>query len=579
MFEEYKRPTEMPIQDYMIKFDSLHGKIKSLGMELPEGVKAYRLLHSANISDDEVKLCLATMAEFNYSEMRSQIMKICADEIATSSGTATTTIKEEPVFQSTGFKKNYSHQDERKKFSNRGGYQSYRGKRGGGTRNRGRDSTSDKGMNPPKPNGEISRCVICDSKYHWAKSCPEKHRANNFVGMCENDDFYTDEESCEINLFQSSVAENDLEGLVGETLGCAVLDSGCNKVVTGEVWFNCYKDTLEENERSKLTTIPSQQIFKFGEGKSFPSLGKVRLPATIGSKKVTIETEIVTANIPLLLSKELMKKTKTVLDFNNDNVEMLGEVQKLIETSSGHYAIPITITKHDHKGSIKHQVALISKSPKASDSNDIKKIAEKLHRQFCHCSAEKLIRLVKTSGLWKNDKELIKEIEEITKTCQICKRFKKSPPVPIVSLPLSSAFNECVAMDLVMIDGQYILHLIDTFTRFSVACVRRTKTQDTITDAIMKTWISYFGKPAKFIADNGGEFSNATYTDMCDALGIEMLKTAAMSPWSNGLCERHNGILKESVMKTMEDTGCSIENAVAWSVWTQWIHTKYPSFW
>ena len=43
-------------------------------------------------------------------------------------------------------------------------------------------------------------------------------------------------------------------------------------------------------------------------------------------------------------------------------------------------------------------------------------------------------------------------------------------------------------------------------------------------------------------------------------------QTAAESPWSNGLFKRHNGILKQSVKKVMEDTKCSLETAVSWAV-------------
>jgi hypothetical protein len=122
-------------------------------------------------------------------------------------------------------------------------------------------------------------------------------------------------------------------------------------------------------------------------------------------------------------------------------------------------------------------------------------------------------------------------------------------------------------MDLIVIaNGTYILHLIDMFTRYSVACVRYSKKKDVIADAIMKIWISYFGKPCKFLADNGGEFANDEYSNMCEAFGIDIMKTAAESPWSNGLCERHNGVLKESVLKTVEDSKCTLETAVAWAV-------------
>ncbi len=87
----------------------------------------------------------------------------------------------------------------------------------------------------------------------------------------------------------------------------------------------------------------------------------------------------------------------------------------------------------------------------------------------------------------------------------------------------------------------------------------------TICEIIMDKWIGYFGRPRKFIADNGGEFSGEEYTDMCEMFNIEMLKTSAESPWSNGLCERHNGVIKESVKKTMEDSKCSLKTAVSWA--------------
>ena len=54
---------------------------------------------------------------------------------------------------------------------------------------------------------------------------------------------------------------------------------------------------------------------------------------------------------------------------------------------------------------------------------------------------------------------------------------------------------------------------------------------------------------------------------MCEMFNIEMAKTAAESPWSNGLCERHNGVTEESIRKVMEDNGdMSLETAVVWAV-------------
>ena len=36
-----------------------------------------------------------------------------------------------------------------------------------------------------------------------------------------------------------------------------------------------------------------------------------------------------------------MKKAETIIDFKTDTVSMFGSQQKLITTSSGHYAVPL----------------------------------------------------------------------------------------------------------------------------------------------------------------------------------------------------------------------------------------------
>ena len=599
-FEEYKRPRDMKVKDYIIKFESLHSKLKSMRMDLPEGVKAYRLLQSGNMTVDETKLCLATITEFKYDDMKKQLMKICGDEVSFSSsnsGLKSTEIKEEPVFlaESTGMNdlsqkqdgcdfasENYREEaaffsgnrgnrfqyNRGNRWNTRGSNQNYRGGRQrGGFRYRGRvNATSKNQINPNSANGEVSRCDYCGSKFHWQYNCPDmlfntqsKRDNSNIVGMCKN------HERQEINLHVHQASTEEIDGLIGETIGMAIVDSGCSKTVAGEQWLALYKETLDDDDRNKIDMVPSQQVFKFGEGNSLASEGTVKLPALIGSQHVTIETEIIDANIPMLLSKDAMKRAGTILNFITDQVEMLGEIHDLVSTTSGHYAIPLSKANSKCNDNAQNQITLISKCIKETQDNP-KKIAAKLHRQFCHCSAEKLKLLVQNSKIWNDNKLLLKEIDLISQNCQVCKRYKKSPPTPIVGLPMSSTFNECVAMDIISLEGKYILHLIDMFTIYSVACVRNTKGQNAITDAIMKTWISYFGKPQKMIADNGGEFNNAAYRDMCDMFGIEMLKTAAYSPWSNGMCERHNGTLKESILKTMEETGCSIETATVWSV-------------
>ena len=69
---------------------------------------------------------------------------------------------------------------------------------------------------------------------------------------------------------------------------------------------------------------------------------KVKLPAYLGEKNVLIETEVVDSELPLLLSKDAMKKAEVTTDFINDEAKILGNVVNLEFTFSGHYILPLT---------------------------------------------------------------------------------------------------------------------------------------------------------------------------------------------------------------------------------------------
>ena len=66
--------------------------------------------------------------------------------------------------------------------------------------------------------------------------------------------------------------------------------------------------------------------------------------------------------------------------------------------------------------------------------------------------------------------------------------------------------------------------------------------------------------------DNGGEFANEQFIQLCQQFNIEPLTTAAYAPWSNRVCERHNLTLTEMVKKIKEDNQCDYEVALSWAL-------------
>ena len=110
------------------------------------------------------------------------------------------------------------------------------------------------------------------------------------------------------------------------------------------------------------------------------------------------------------------------------------------------------------------------------------------------------------------------------------------------------------------------MHMIDHATRFSQACVIPNKNKHTIVKGLMTNWITIFGPPGSFLSDNGGEFVNDEVIELAEQFDITILTTAAESPWSNGLCEGHNGILGSMINKLVRNNDCSFDQAIHWSV-------------
>ena len=110
-------------------------------------------------------------------------------------------------------------------------------------------------------------------------------------------------------MYQSSLTtDQSFKQLTGESLSAVVLDSGTRRTVCRQFWTNCYLETLNGSELKGVETCESNSVFRFGDGPKIESMKKMKIPARIGSKDVKIETDVVDTNIPLLPSKESLKK-------------------------------------------------------------------------------------------------------------------------------------------------------------------------------------------------------------------------------------------------------------------------------
>ena len=69
----------MSMTEHLNEFERLKSKIESYKMSLSSDVLAYRVLKSANLSEQHEQLARATISVLNYDNMKAQLRKIFVD--------------------------------------------------------------------------------------------------------------------------------------------------------------------------------------------------------------------------------------------------------------------------------------------------------------------------------------------------------------------------------------------------------------------------------------------------------------------------------------------------------------------
>ena len=542
-FDRMKKDDSVSMADYIIDFEQRYNRIKKYDMTLPDAVLAFKLLDTACLDEKNRQLALTACPDLKFSSMKAALKRIFG-------GTTQGSSSGIQLNQDTAF---FTQQRQGK------------GKRDTTFQNAQQKSPLP-GTNPLDKYGKRSRCAVCQSTYHWAKDCP--HKKNEQVRLTET------ENVDEVNItLLTNDRMSDCEIFMTESLGSAIIDTACTRTVCGEKWLECYVNGLSQEQTNKLfkTENPSCRPFRFGDGNLVYSTRKVKLPAKIGQTKCQIETEVVKVDIPLLLSKTSLKKAGTVLDMENDRAVMFKQQIPLEFTSSGHYCVDIRDDDYTRKPMKDDKILAATAEDEAltvtedMSPGEKRKVLLKLHKQFGHASADRLQKLIQSSGNKDKDCHII--LQQIVHDCDICQRYSKTSPKPAVGLPLASEYNETVAVDLHELEpGVWYLHVIDQFTRFSAGSIVRTKKASEIVNSLIHTWISVFGPPRYLFSDNGGEFNNEEFRDMAENFNIETRTTAGYSPWSNGLLERHNQTLTDIILKVRKENGCDWDTALDWAL-------------
>ena len=128
-----------------------------------------------------------------------------------------------------------------------------------------------------------------------------------------------------------------------------------------------------------------------------------------------------------------------------------------------------------------------------------------------------------------------------------------------------SAFNEKLQIDLLFLDDLVALHVMDMFSKYSLLIPVRSKNPQEVWGAFCNSWLSVFGQPKGIQLDEGGEWKNEIWLDLCSDRRVKLqFQGVGAHPW---MLERRNGLARGIYNRIREGgrfSGRQILSEVQW---------------
>lgn len=156
--------------------------------------------------------------------------------------------------------------------------------------------------------------------------------------------------------------------------------------------------------------------------------------------------------------------------------------------------------------------------------------------------------------------QMLAETKKYVSSCLVCQRRKgrAGRRAPLASMPEVSQPMERVSVDLIDLMGstqgnRYVLAIIDHFTRYLQLIPLPNKEAQTVADAFIKEYVTLFGPPRLLVADNGREFHNRLFSQVCQIIQTQTHYTTRYHPEANGMIERSNRVVKDALATLVGD--------------------------
>lgn len=178
------------------------------------------------------------------------------------------------------------------------------------------------------------------------------------------------------------------------------------------------------------------------------------------------------------------------------------------------------------------------------------KIFNEMHEspQGGHRGILKTYLRIRRSYYWENLRNEVKERIKRCISCNLNKTRKRTKnPMAITDTPHRSFDKICC--DIVgpypktTNGNEYVLTIQDQLTKFMVMIPLKNQTSESVSDAFIKRFISYFGCPKILLTDLGSNFTSKLFKQIAKKFRIKKVFTTVARPQSNASLEKSHGSL------------------------------------
>ena len=173
------------------------------------------------------------------------------------------------------------------------------------------------------------------------------------------------------------------------------------------------------------------------------------------------------------------------------------------------------------------------------------------------------------------------DVQRVIKACSTCAQTtpRYLPPPSKLTPQIAQYPFQRWGIDIVTMSqtsrDKYLITCVDYFTRWIEVGMLRNKTAKATCDWLKREILHRYGRPEVIVSDLGGEF-NSDFRKLLRQQGISHRRGRPRHPQTNGVCERFNGTIQETITSLQKEASQDCPDRP--KAWTQFMSSAAHAY-